>query len=336
MKASRKFFSVVHLIAMAGASINSDLFYNLDPNLILHSAEKNGYQVTGELIQLNSYENRVFEIKLENQNSIIAKYYRPGRWSAETILDEHNFTAELKNESLEVAEALKLKNGSTLDQIESINYAFFNKVRGRLVQEFRPDHYKKLGRWIARLHNIGRRKEAVHRGYLGPSEDKKWPLLETLLNRVSPEVSQRYEKAAIEIFETLDDYLQDVPFIRTHGDLHRGNILEAADQSFVVVDFDDMINGPVIQDFWMLLPSDETEGSIEFENLVEGYSELSAFPHEQLELIPWLRGYRIINYAIWIMTRWKDPSFPKLFPDFGSYSYWAEETESLEKILYRV
>ena len=312
--------------------INSDLFYNLDPNLILLSAEKNGYAVTGELIQLNSYENRVFEIRLEDRNSIIAKYYRPGRWSAATILDEHHFTAELKSESLEVAEALVLKNGSTLDQIENINYAFFDKVRGRLVQEFRPEHYRKLGRWIARLHNIGRRKEAEQRAYLGPSEDQKWLALEQLIKTVSPEVRGRYEKAAYHIFETLDDKLLDVSFIRTHGDLHRGNILEAADESFVIVDFDDMINGPIIQDFWMLLPSEETEGSIEYENLVSGYSELSEFPHEQLELIPWLRGYRIINYAMWIKNRWKDPSFPKLFPDFGSYSYWAEETESIEKI----
>ncbi len=312
--------------------LDSDLFYNLDPNLILFSAEKNGYAVTGELIQLNSYENRVFEIRLEDKNSIIAKYYRPNRWSAETILDEHEFTAELKRESLEVAEALVLKNGSTLDQVQNINYAFFNKVRGRLVQEFRPEHYRKLGRWIARLHNIGRRKEAAHRAYLGPSEDHKWEALEQLIKTISPEVRGRYEEAAFQIFETLDEKLLDVSFIRTHGDLHRGNILEAADESFVVVDFDDMINGPIIQDFWMLLPSAETEGSIEYENLVAGYSELSQFPQEQLELIPWLRGYRIINYAMWIKNRWKDPSFPKLFPDFGSYSYWAEETESLEKI----
>ncbi|OFZ28351.1 MAG: hypothetical protein A2622_04415 [Bdellovibrionales bacterium RIFCSPHIGHO2_01_FULL_40_29] len=315
---------------------NSDLFYNLDPNLILLSAENNGYHVTGEMIQLNSYENRVFEIRLEDRDSIIAKYYRPGRWSRETILDEHAFTNELKGESLEVAEALLLKNGSTLDQIENINYAFFNKVRGRLVQEFRPEHYKKLGNWIARLHNIGRRKDAVHRAYLGPTEDNKWDSLEKLLKTISPEVRGRYEKAAYEIFEELDTRLQDTPFIRTHGDLHRGNILEDSTGNFVVVDFDDMINGPVIQDFWMLLPSAETTGSIEFENLVAGYSELSDFPAEQLALIPWLRGYRIINYAIWIMNRWKDPSFPKLFPDFGSYSYWAEETESLEKVLYSV
>lgn len=334
MKASRNFFSVVHLITMLTDTSSSEFFYNLDPNLILLSAEQNGFHVTGELIQLNSYENRVFEIKLENKNSIIAKYYRPGRWSAATILDEHNFTAELKNESLEVAEALILNNGSTLDEVSDIHFAFFNKIRGRLVQEFRPEHYKKLGRWMARLHNIGRRKEAEHRGFLGPTEDHKWELLDQLLNQVSPEVSGRYEKAAVQIFENLDSRLMDVPFIRIHGDLHRGNVLEAADESFVVVDFDDMINGPIIQDFWMLLPSDQTTGSLEFENLVQGYSELSEFPDEQLSLIPWLRGYRIINYAIWIMNRWKDPSFPKLFPDFGSYSYWAEETESLEKIIY--
>lgn len=310
-------------------------FYNLDPNLILATAEKNGFAVTGEMIQLNSYENRVFDIRLEDRTSIIAKFYRPGRWSRETLLDEHNFIAELKSESIEVAGTLLLKNNSSVDMVDNIYYTFFEKVRGRLIQELSPAHFKKLGRWLARLHNVGSRQEAQHRGFLGPSNDSKWPLLDKMLATVSPEMIGRYEEAAVKIFETLDARLDEFDFIRLHGDLHRGNILEDSNSEFVMVDFDDMINGPAVQDFWMLMPNADT-ASPEFNYLIESYSELREFPHEQLEIIPLLRGYRIITYAMWIMNRWSDPSFPRLFPDYGSYSYWAEETENLEKISYLI
>lgn len=314
---------------------NSKDFYNLDPNLILDVAEKNGFHVTGELTQLNSYENRVFDVKLVSGESIISKFYRPGRWSSETIIDEHRFIAELKAEQIGVACALELPSGNTLGEADGIYYAFFEKVRGRLLQEINEPQFKKLGRWLARLHNVGSKKPAEHRATIGPANDDRWPLLEKLLRQVSPEVSGRYEAAALKIFEALDDHLPEFNFIRLHGDLHRGNILEDSKQEFIIVDFDDMINGPEVQDFWMLMPSADTD-SPEFHTLINAYSELREFPYEQLELIPLLRGYRIINYAIWIMTRWEDPSFPRLFPDFGSYSYWAEETENLEKISFRI
>lgn len=309
-------------------------FYDLDPNVILSTVEKNGFFVTGEMTQLNSYENRVFDIKLEENENLIAKYYRPGRWSKETLQDEHNFIRELKSESIEVALPYILKNNSTIDTVDGIHYTFFEKVRGRLIQELTNDHIKKLGRWLARLHNVGATKTAMHRPTLGPTNDNKWEQLDQLLRRVSPEVSGRYEEAAVRLFEALDERLEEVDFIRLHGDLHRGNILEDSSSNFVIVDFDDMVNGPAVQDFWMLMPSSDFKNTSEFECLVDSYSELREFPHEQLDLIPLLRGYRIINYAIWIMNRWSDPSFPRLFPDFGSYSYWAEETESLEKIAY--
>lgn len=314
---------------------NSQQFYNLDPNLILATAEKNNFSVTGELIQLNSYENRVFDIKLEDKRSIIAKFYRPGRWNSATLLDEHNFIRELKNEAIEVAAPLLLKNNSTLDIADGIYYTFFEKVRGRLIQELSEAHFKKLGRWLARLHNVGSRTQAEHRSYIGPTNDNRWQQLDTMLRTVSPEVSGRYEDAAVRIFEALDEQLEDHAFIRLHGDLHRGNILEDTNSEFVMVDFDDMINGPAVQDFWMLMPNADLN-SPEFNSLIDSYSELREFPHEQLSLIPLLRGYRIITYAMWIMNRWSDPSFPRLFPDYGSYAYWAEETESLEKISYQI
>jgi Ser/Thr protein kinase RdoA (MazF antagonist) len=314
---------------------NTNGFYNLDPNLILDVAEKNSFQVTGEMTQLNSYENRVLDVKLNSGEAIIAKFYRPGRWSRETLLDEHNFIRELKSESISVAEALILPStANTVGEVDGIYFSFFEKVRGRMLQEITEPQFKKLGRWLARLHNVGSRQLADRRSYIGPSNDNRWEQLGLLLEKVSPEVSGRYEQAAIKIFEALDDMLPEYNFIRLHGDLHRGNILENSQQEFTVVDFDDMINGPEIQDFWMLMPSADTD-SPEFQTLIDSYSELREFPHNQLELIPLLRGYRIITYAIWIMNRWNDPSFPRLFPDFGSYSYWAEETENIEKISFQ-
>ena len=143
---------------------NSKGFYNLDPNLILDVAEKNGFHVNGELIQLNSYENRVFDIKLTDSTSVIAKFYRPGRWNVKTLLDEHSFLRELKTESIQVAEALELSSTkSTVGEVDGIYFSFFEKVRGRMLQEINEPQFKKIGRWLARLHNVGARKQAEHR-----------------------------------------------------------------------------------------------------------------------------------------------------------------------------
>jgi len=318
-------------------------FYNLEPHLILDCVEKQGFSPTGQIQQLNSYENRVFDIQLENNenlntsvySSLIAKFYRPGRWSLETLQDEHQFEIELKNEFLQVAAPYILKNKTTVDTINGIHYAFFEKIRGRLIQEFLPDDFLKMGRWMAQLHNIGESKWAEHRATLGPSADDKWNLLDQMYESVAVEVREKYFNAAEKIFYTLDKKLNDHKFLRIHGDLHRGNILESP-EGFVVVDFDDFVNGPAIQDVWMMMPDQNFKDSPEFEKLVTGYEELRHFPFEQIELISLLRGYRMISYAGWILNRWSDPSFPKLFPDFGSYTYWAEETEALNKMAYQI
>ncbi len=313
-------------------------FYDLNPDSILHCVEKNGFIPTGEVQQLNSYENRVFSIKLEKSDNsempseLIAKFYRPGRWSRETILDEHLFEIELHNENVSVATPFQLLNGSTLDEHQGIYFCFFNKIRGRLIQELTPNQFKKIGRWLAQLHNVAEVKKAPHRSFLGPTLDHKWQQLDLLFNHVSPEVKNQYFEYADLIFNQLDSQLDPKNFLRLHGDLHRGNILESPTDGFVVVDFDDFINGPSVQDMWMLLPDENFHDTAEFNNLVEGYEELRHFPFHELELIPLLRGYRIINYACWILNRWSDPSFPKIFPEFNTYKYWAEETESLARI----
>lgn len=317
-------------------------FYQLSPDVILNCVEKNGFVPTGEIQQLNSYENRVFNIKLEKNDAhpdlteIIAKFYRPLRWSKETLRDEHLFEAELKQEGLAVATAYNLKKASpafsTIDEFEGIYFSFFEKIRGRLLQELRPDQFKKIGRWLGQLHNIGEHRVAEHRPYLGPANDHKWDILNQLHSQVAPEVRNEYFENAEIIFSMLDEQLSETKMIRIHGDLHRGNILESPSEGLVVVDFDDFVNGPTVQDMWMLMPDTEFHDTKEFHEFVKGYEELRHFPFHELDLIPLLRGYRIITYAGWILNRWSDPSFPKIFPEFNTYKYWVEETESLARI----
>jgi Ser/Thr protein kinase RdoA (MazF antagonist) len=163
-----------------------------------------------------------------------------------------------------------------------------------------------------------------------------YEVLEELMPRVAMEMSSRYRRVATELIERAQDELDPDCFQRIHGDAHRGNILHNGrtdtESEFFFVDFDDSMTGPVVQDLWMLLSSaDEPE---ERDRLLQGYESLREFPREQLEWIPILRALRILHYAAWINKRWADPAFPRLFPDYGSYNYWAEETEALEKIVW--
>lgn len=313
----------------------NDQFFNLNPHLILQCADKAGFLPTGELIQLNSYENRVFEIKLENQSSIIAKFFRPLRWSKETLQDEHEFCFELAQEGLAVGLPLKIQahNEASVHTVDGIHYAFYEKVRGRMMQEILKPQFEKLGSVVARLHNVGERRAALNRSFFGPSADQKWVLLDQLQDEVAPEVRSDYLAMAETVFFELDEKLSQFQDLRLHGDLHRGNILENSQNELTLVDFDDFINGPAIQDFWMIFPDQNFAQTEEFELFLKGYEALRSFDERQLDLVRFIRAYRVICYAGWILNRWNDPSFKKIFPDFNSYRYWAEETDSLRKII---
>lgn len=311
----------------------TDQFFNLDPHLILQCTDLNGYKPTGEIHQLNSYENRVFEIKLEENKSVIAKFFRPGRWSKETIQDEHEFCFDLHADGLSVGLPLKAKNQETVFDANGILYCFYEKVRGRMMQEVLLNQFEKLGSLTAQLHNTGEKKEALHRNFFGPSQDNKWFLLDQLDTVIAPEIHHQYIDLAEHVFETLDNKLDPQGFIRIHDDLHRGNLLDNGQNDITIVDFDDFINGPVVQDFWMIFPDQEFTPTKEFELFLKGYETLRKFDDRQLELVPYLRAYRVICYAGWILNRWNDPSFPKIFPEFNTYRYWAEEFDSLRKII---
>lgn len=313
-------------------------FYSLTPDEVLQATEKLGVQASGEFLQLNSYENRVFEVFLEpndlNMSRVICKFYRPGRWSEATILEEHAFMQELFEGGVNTVPALKFPNGKTLENHKGLWVAFFPKIRGRLVQELHADDFAKIGRYLARMHNIGGRKVFKHRPRLTVSEILE-PAVSASLKFCAPEVEHRYLDAADTIADFLDERLNEDKFIRIHGDFHKGNFLEIDEagkaKDFLFVDFDDCVMGPVAQDFWMLL-SEDTENSPELESLVTGYRELRDLSDNELKLIPALRGLRILHYSGWIARRWEDPSFPRLFPRYLDYNHWAEETEALERI----
>lgn len=299
------------------------------------AAEAAGFQPTGEFVQLNSYENRVFDVAMEDGQRLIAKFYRPGRWSKETILEEHSFLADLNAEDIPAVAPIVQKNGSTLSLQENLWTAFFPKVRGRLPDELLSNDLVKVGRLLARVHTVGARKRALHRPTLDSSFPGGWPTLDRLEKWVAPEVADRYFPAAEQILDAMEDTFDFSQFQRIHGDCHRGNLLNDG-QQFFLVDFDDFVNGPAIQDFWMLLSGDAESLQEEQDLILQGYEELREFPHDQWEWIPLLRGLRIIMYSGWIAQRWEDPNFPRLFPEFGSYSYWAKEVEALERIAWTI
>jgi Ser/Thr protein kinase RdoA (MazF antagonist) len=317
------------------ASPLSESFYNLTPDVVLKGVEAAGFIPTGEYQQLNSYENRVFDIHLEPEGRVIAKYYRPGRWRREAILEEHFFLEELKTLGIPAVAPLAQNNRDTLSSYEGMWLAVFPRAVGRMPQELALEDLVRVGRLLAQIHNVGEQNEARHRPILDV-ESYGAPALRFLKDWVAPEVWERYENAALNILDFLDEHLDEDEFHRIHGDCHRGNLLQQdskdGERGFFVVDFDDFVTGPAAQDFWMLLSGEEDLRDEELSALMSGYEELRHFPREQRRLFEPLRGLRILHYAAWIARRWEDPSFPQLFPQFGEYSYWAEETEALEKI----
>ncbi len=314
-------------------------FYHLSPDIILSAVEDAGYQPTGAFIQLNSYENRVFSISLEqpytgDDTQLIAKFYRPQRWSLKAILEEHAFLEELHSEGIPVPPAIKLQGNSTCIEVEGLYFSLFPKIYGRLPQELLSQDYTSVGGLLARLHNIGAKGTTLNRPEL-TTENYGWPAIELLEQWIDPSVIHRYQQAGEKILDFLDQSLNPSAFIRIHGDCHRGNLLHN-DKGFFFVDFDDFCNGPEAQDLWMLFGGKNSISPTDKALFLNGYEQLRSFPDDQWQLMEPLRGLRIIHYSAWIAKRWKDPSFPKLFPQFQDYIHWAEEAEALEQISWNL
>lgn len=322
-------------------------FFGLDPGRVLDAVEAAGYLCTGMCYALNSYENRVYEVEVEEDESRgivkkdasslrrVVKFYRPGRWSREQILEEHQFIADLVADEVPAVAPLPFDDGSTLGQVPdtALFYAIFPKVGGRAPEELPDDKLLWLGRLLARLHNVGAAREATHRIALTP-QTYGLANLEFLLEEdwLPPGLRQTYENTVREICRLSEPLFGDVATHRIHGDCHPGNLLWDVKGPFLV-DFDDMVRGPAVQDFWLLVPGRGEEVRRNLSVLIEGYEEMRSFDWSTLRLIEPLRALRFIHFSAWIARRWKDPAFPAAFPQFSSPRYWEEMTSDLHEQL---
>jgi len=310
----------------------TDLFLSLTPDKVLEAVEAAGVRVNPLCYPLNSFENRVYEVECEDRTRIIAKFYRPGRWSRAQILEEHRFLAELEEAEIPVCPTRPFPDGETLKPIGHILYCLFHRTGGRAPDELDEALAERLGRLAARIHNVGAAGSATHRVKLS-GDTMAREALEFLEAKksVPARLEARYLEAANEIADTADARLRGVETHRIHGDLHLGNLL-LRDGVFHVLDFDDMMTGPAVQDLWLLLPGRDAFTQRLRGVFVGAYEELRRFDRGTLRLIEPLRGLRMIHYAAWIARRWHDPIFPRTFVHFGTEAYWEEQTRDLEEL----
>jgi Ser/Thr protein kinase RdoA (MazF antagonist) len=308
----------------------TDLFLSLTPEKVLAAVEAGGLRCNPVCYPLNSFENRVYEVELEDRSRVVAKFYRPGRWSEAQILEEHRFLEDLAAAEIPVCTMRPFPGGGTLRRIDDIWYCLADRRGGRAPDELDDATARRLGMLVGRMHNVAVQREAPHRLRLTPGAyvrgDLDWLEDHGTLPR---HLRRRYFDAGHAIAAIAEERLQEVPVHRLHGDLHLGNLL-FRDGLLRILDFDDMMVGPAVQDVWLALPGRDARTLAQREVFLEGYEQFRLFDRSTLRLVEPLRGLRILHYAAWIARRWHDPAFPVAWPHFGTPEYWERETEDIE------
>lgn len=309
----------------------------LTPDVILNAIDSIGYRSNGRLLALNSYENRVYQVGLEDEPSpLIAKFYRPERWTDAAILEEHEFTRELAEAELPVATPIEKNATETLFYFEGFRFALYPRFGGYAPDLSHKAERMQLGRLIARIHLIGARVKYKHRPTLSQSEFGEQSVSYLLSQEFLPDhLIPAYQSLARDLLAAIAQRFVlagPYPAIRLHGDCHAGNVLWRDDRA-QFVDFDDSRLGPAVQDLWMLLSGDPNERRVQIEDVLSGYMEFNDFDHRQLHLIEALRTLRMMHYAAWLAKRWQDPAFPAAFPWFNTPRYWEDHVLSLREQL---
>ena len=304
---------------------NAFTFQTLHPDTIMDALFEQEIRVDSGLTPLNSYENRVYQFQDEDRRRYVVKFYRPQRWSAEQISEEHQFAHELMNDDVPVAAPLEF-NGQTLLTHQGYYYAVFPSLGGRQFEADNLDQMEWVARYLGRLHQTGRKKIFTHRPSIDVNEYLIEPrhvfeqstLIPSGLKAAFLKATDSLIEAVIAHWHTRFDLL------RLHGDCHAGNILWRDGPLFV--DLDDARNGPAVQDLWMLLNGDKAERRMQLETIVEAYEEFSEFNTDEIALIEPLRAMRMVYYLAWLIRRWDDPAFPKNFPWLTGEDYWHRQT----------
>lgn len=308
----------------------------LTPDCALDALDATGLKADGRLLALNSYENRVYQMGVEDAAAqVVVKFYRPERWSDAAILEEHAFTTELAAREIPVVAPLEL-NGATLHMHAGFRFAVYPKQGGRMPEFERADTLRRMGRFLGRIHAVGAQANFAHRptldietfgtasrdflrdgNWLPPDLVAAW---DSVVEYALAGVAHCYERAGT------------VRAIRLHGDCHAGNVLWT-DAGPHFVDFDDSRMGPAVQDLWMMLAGERHERLSQLSELMDGYQEFHDFNPRELPLIEGLRSLRLMHYSAWLARRWDDPAFPRSFPWFGSERYWGEQVLMLREQL---
>ena len=321
-------------------------FDALTPQQVLDALDAVGLRGDGRILQLNSYENRVFQIYLEDSTAVVAKFYRPARWSEAQIVEEHAFALELAEAEVTVVPPLILRadpnaeglalygEPPTLATWHDHRFAVAARCAGREPELDDPNTLRQLGRFLGRLHAVGKRRPFAHRHHLHAQTDGQRAL--ALLQRggfvpLDQLPSWRdASEAALQAVTAAFAALEPVATVRLHGDCHPGNVLwrEGAPN---VVDLDDAMQGPAVQDLWMLVSGDASSMARQLDTLLDGYGQFSEFDDRERALIEPLRTLRMLRHSAWLAERWSDPTFPLNFPFFGSAAYWSQQTAQLRE-----
>ena len=309
-------------------------FATLTPDLVLDAVESLGFLSDARVLALNSYENRVYQVGIEGETPLIAKFYRPARWSDAAIREEHAFSFELAEHEVPVVAPL-LRDGESLFEHAGFRFALFPRRGGRAPEPGDLDQLYRFGQLLGRMHAIGASRPFAHREAL-TVDNFGHQSLATLLegNFVPRSLLPAYESVARDLLARLDALFARIDYssIRLHGDCHPGNLLYR-DERFHVVDLDDCRMGPAVQDLWMLLAGERHERLQQLAELIDGYQEFHDFAPRELALIEGLRSLRLMHYSAWLARRWDDPAFPMSFPWFGSERYWGEQILMLREQL---
>jgi len=330
----------VHAAYMAAAMTESEGkdsygFENLSPETILDAIESDpGLLTDGRLLALNSYENRVYRVGIEDGAPLVAKFYRPDRWTKEQILEEHSFATELADSEIPVVTAVADNDGQTLRKSHGFFFALYPMRGGRSPELDNPAQLEIIGRFIGRIHKLAETKEFQHRPSIDTATLGHQSANYLLDNdRLPIDLADAYESLVIDLLEKVDMQISkysNSATIRLHGDFHPGNILWRDDTPHIV-DLDDARTGPSVQDVWLFLSGDRQYQQARLADLLEGYTQFREFDPTELGLIEALRTLRMIHYAAWLDVRREEPAFQQAFPWLNSPRYWDDHILELKE-----
>lgn len=314
---------------------NTHPFHRLTPDFIMDAVESQGFRCDCRNLVLNSYENRVYQVGIEDGTPLIAKFYRPGRWTDVQIIEEHDFSTELALHELPVVAPWRNSDAQSLFHYHNFRFALYPRQGGHAPEFDDLDNLLILGRMLGRIHRIGDVQGYLQRPMLALQNfgHDSVQLIQTQF--IPHEYRESYTILTGQLLQKIEQAFADVGqvrFIRTHGDCHSGNILWR-DSAPHFVDFDDSRMAPAVQDVWMMLSGDRQRKTVQLDALLEGYNEFYLFDPAELRLIEPLRTLRMLHYSAWLARRWDDPAFPLAFPWFNTIHYWGEHILELREQL---